>query len=137
MSTSLPKSEYLRLASALENRKTLSHVLPASHSVRKGLYDTIRDVWFDDVDLFEYLHADVIFTIPDRITGYKVFDIPEGIQKEAASAGEEQDNCVRQDVHNAVVFRFSWTPRLSIVVRHVYDELVRSPSTGNVKKDAD
>ncbi|KAJ4211603.1 hypothetical protein NW759_012514 [Fusarium solani] len=123
----LPKAELLMFTSVLESKKPVPHALPSPHSPRKRLYDVVRDMWVDedDANSTTCLDTEVMFPISDRITGYKVFRIPETIQQEAASAGKVQDDCVRQDLRNAVVFRFGWSPCHSIVAKHIYDELVQ------------
>ena len=86
----------------------------------------VRDVWVDedDANSTTCIDTEVMFPISDRIIGYKMFRIPETIQQEAASAGKVQDDCVRQDLRNAVVFRFGWSLCHNNVAKHVYKELV-------------
>ncbi|KAI8663480.1 hypothetical protein NCS57_00949100 [Fusarium keratoplasticum] len=121
----LPKAELLMFTSVLESKKPVPHALPSPHTPRKRVYDMARDIWVDkdDANSTTCLDTEVMFPISDRIDGYKVFRIPETIQQEAASAGKIQDDCVRQDLRNAVVFRFGWSSCHSIVAKHIYDEL--------------
>ncbi|KAH7268743.1 hypothetical protein B0J15DRAFT_232421 [Fusarium solani] len=123
----LPKAELLKFTSVLESKKPVPHALPSPHSPRKRLYDVVRDIWVDedDANSTTCFDTEVMFPISDCIIGYKVFRIPETIQQEAASAGKVQGDCVRQDLRNAVVFRFGWSPCHSNVAKHVYKELVQ------------
>ncbi|RSL41302.1 hypothetical protein CEP54_015862 [Fusarium duplospermum] len=128
----LPKSEYLMFVSALESKNPEPQILSAPHSSqhptssKKGRYDAVRDTWVgDDVDLTEYFNTEETFTIPDRITGYKVFDIPESIQQMANLAGDKQDGRSCQNLRDAVISRFDWSPYHSVVAERVYDELVQ------------
>ncbi|RTE71386.1 hypothetical protein BHE90_014215 [Fusarium euwallaceae] len=122
----LPKTELLRFTSVLESKKLVPHALPSPHSPKKRLYDMVRDLWVDedDANSTTCIDTEVMFPISDRIVGYKVFRIPETIQQEAVSAGKVQGDCVRQDLCNAVVFRYGWSPRHGVVADRVYGELV-------------
>ncbi|KAF5021483.1 hypothetical protein F66182_6483 [Fusarium sp. NRRL 66182] len=122
----LEEPEFLKFVSVLESRKPVPHILPAPQQPQpptEGRYDPVRDQWVptdagtiqndidpgeDDIDLTEHLDTEKMFAIPDCVSGYKRFDLPETIQQKSATAAEEQDGCAPLEIPGVVSFKFDW-----------------------------
>ncbi|KAL5583756.1 hypothetical protein FOVSG1_015107 [Fusarium oxysporum f. sp. vasinfectum] len=92
----LPRTEFLRFVSVIENQKPVPHILPAP---TKNRYDPIRDRWAKgDMDIYKHINTEAMFAIPDSMAGYKCFNLSETIQQKASEAAEEQDGCVPLDI---------------------------------------
>ncbi|KAI8717985.1 hypothetical protein NCS52_00876000 [Fusarium sp. LHS14.1] len=128
---------YVEFVSTLDRLKRVPGALPAPQkseppvSSKGARYDAIRGIWVndandvDDVDVTEYVNTE-IYAIPDRHTGYKVFDISEIIQQNAAMAAKEQAGCVPQEIPGVVSFKFDWSTHHDIVCSQVLGALVQS-----------
>ncbi|KAF4461409.1 hypothetical protein FALBO_11797 [Fusarium albosuccineum] len=127
----LDNGEFVKFVSVLESKKPIPHILPAPPgsqlpvSTKRKVYDPIRDEWLDEeVDMAEHFNTEELYAIPDRITGYKVFDIPETIQQKAAIAAKEQDGCVPQEISGVISFRFDWSTHHDVVCSQVLGAIV-------------
>ncbi|KAG7403059.1 hypothetical protein Forpe1208_v016748 [Fusarium oxysporum f. sp. rapae] len=101
----LKEPEFLRFVSVRENGKPVPHILNAPP---KNRYDAIRNRWTRD-SLTEHFNTEEIYAIPNRMDGYKRFDLPDIIQQKSAMAAKEQDGCVPQDIPGVISFKFDWT----------------------------
>lgn len=142
----LREDEYLKFVSVFESNKPIPRILPAPYGSQprtslsaslndRRRYDPVRDLWNHNVDLTEHLNTEQLYTVPNRITGYKIFEITESIQQKAATAGKEQDGCVSQEVPGAILFRFDWSLLHDAVVRPVLHKLVSRPFTSKVNRE--
>ncbi|KAH7123419.1 hypothetical protein B0J13DRAFT_680091 [Dactylonectria estremocensis] len=133
----LGEDEYLKFVSVLESNKPIPRILPDPNESQprtslsaslndRGRYDPVRDLWDHNVDLTEHLNTEQLYTVSSPITGFKIFKITESIQKKVAAAGKEQNGCISQEVPGAIIFRFDWSPLLSMAVGLVIHELVQS-----------
>ncbi|RSL89661.1 hypothetical protein CEP52_014838 [Fusarium oligoseptatum] len=106
----LGEEEHLRFVSVFQSQRPIPYMLldPASLD-NKSRYDTARDQWR-------------FVTVPDLV-GYELFAIPESIQQTIATAGKQQDDCVRQEVPGAAVVRFKWSRDHEEAVSQVVSEL--------------
>ncbi|RSL78623.1 hypothetical protein CDV31_017256 [Fusarium ambrosium] len=128
------ENAFIEFALALDRMKCVTSSLPAPQepqplvSSEGAHYDAVRGIWVndvDDVDVTEYVNTE-IYAIPSRLTSYKVFDISEIIQQNAATAAKEQVGCAPQEIPGVVSFKFDWSTHHDVVCSQVLGMLVQS-----------